>query len=265
MAEEGPQADVPDDVGTWIDGRAKECGLTRAEFLRALADAMAEADGPFASRDRVSDLEDDVDEKIRDVRDRVLQVKREADGKASEDHRHAELERHLAATDKRVSDLAEAVDDLTERLDDAESRLDEGFENYEEVLDYLTETTDDLNDKTRTLATALLDVREGVKDLAEGQGASVDRLAEEANRRGVRKAACGDCGATLDIALLRDPVCPHCGATFSGVEPKSGWFGSHTLETGEHPPALEPPAEEDILDEERGVAAIAGDGGEPHE
>jgi len=266
MSEESPQVDdEPADVGAWIDDRAAECGLTRAEFLRGLADAIDEAAPErHASPERVTALEDDVDEKIQDVRDRVLQVKREADRKAPAEHHHEEMERRVAATDERVGDIASALEDLQGRLDAVESSVDEGFENFEEILDYLTETTDDLDAKTQTLATALLDVRDGVRQLAEGRDAAVDRLAAQANRKGVREAACGDCGASVDVALLRNPSCPHCGAAFSRVEPKSGWFGSHTLKTGDQPPALEP-SDEDLLDDEGDVAAIVEDGGETDE
>ena len=266
MSEEGPQVEnVPDGVGAWIDERAEECGLTRTEFLRGLAAALDDgAPEPFARQERVSAVEDGVDEKIQDVRDRVLQVKREADRKADADHEHPELERAVAATDERIADLATAVEDQRSRLDDVESRVDDGFENFEEVLDYLTETTDDLGAKTQTLATALLDVRDGVRLIAQGNNSAVDQLAAQANRKGVREAACEDCARSVDIALLREPACPHCGATFSRVESKSGWFGSHTLQTGESPPALEP-GDTDLLEEEEGVVEIAGDGGEDGE
>jgi hypothetical protein len=98
-------------------------------------------------------------------------------------------------------------------------------------------------------------VRESVGHLVTGNGTAVDQLAAAANRRGVREADCEDCGGAVDVALLREPACPHCGATFADVEASSGWFGSDTLVTGAAPPALEPAA--DLVEEESDVAAIA--------
>jgi hypothetical protein len=37
------------------------------------------------------------------------------------------------------------------------------------------------------------------------------------------------------MALLTAPECPFCGAPFEDVAPGSGWFSSHTLETGATP------------------------------
>lgn len=255
-------ADVPEGVGTWLAESAAEADLSTPEFLAALAAALAETDEGLAGAESVQALEDELDEKVQDVRDRVIQVKRETDEKAPADHEHADLERDVAATSRAVADLEDDVAGLRDDLEATRATLDDGFENFEEVLDYLTETTDDLERKTRTLAQAVLDVREGLQHVVVSDD-PVDDLARQANRLGVRHADCGDCGATVDVALLREAACPHCNANFAAVEESSrlfGW-GNATLATGEQPPALEP-ADEDLLDDDADVAAIAGDGGE---
>ncbi|MFW5965560.1 MAG: hypothetical protein ACOCP3_02285, partial [Halodesulfurarchaeum sp.] len=55
--------------------------------------------------DRVNALEAELDEKIQDVRERVIQVKREADGKAPADHEHESLESLISALESDYNSL----------------------------------------------------------------------------------------------------------------------------------------------------------------
>lgn len=286
-AEDWPHSTTePEATATWIEERASALGLSRDEFLRRLVAAyraVAEEEAAPASADDleaveaavetaegsveavegdVDAVEEDVDElrtdlakldgavdeKIQDVRRRVIQVKREADEKADADHDHPDLREDAAEAAARVTDverdlaaLADDIDDLDDRLADARERLDAGFENYEEILEYLTETTDDVTAKLDTLARATLEMRTAVKTLAgrAEKEAAVDELKSQANQQGVRSATCEECGESVDVALLTRPECPACAGTFSGVEPKQGLFGSPTLAVGDLP-ALEP-------------------------
>jgi DNA repair exonuclease SbcCD ATPase subunit len=247
----GEQA-LGDDLDDWLDARADELGTDRERLLARLVAAqrlaLSETDERLAGRSdlesRVSALEEDLDEKIADVRERVVQIKRETDGKAPADHDHPDLADRLDGLAAEVETLRSEYDDLRashERLrgdhGDLREDLDTGFENYELILDDLDSDTTDLAAKADTLARVALGLRDRIASL-EGESAvrsAVADLQHEANRAGVSSAKCEDCGSSVHVGLLGAPTCPHCEATFDGVSPARGFFGSATLTTGERP------------------------------
>lgn len=183
--------------------------------------------------DRLAELESSTEAKIRDLRERVIQVKREADGKAPADHDHEELAARLTALE---SDLATAQDSLDRTAD----RLEGGFENFEEILTSLLDRVEALEEDLRTTGQVLREVRGTLETVAEREQrrARADHLKDTAAARGVRTAKCGDCNTTVDVALLTDATCPGCGASFHTLDANPGFFGTSVLETGERP-ALE--------------------------
>lgn len=231
-AGEGADAEVPDAVVEWIRSVADERGVSETELLGDLLADGAPA-GAGVDEEDLQRLEQRFRGLIEDVRERVIQVKREADGKAPAEHTHPELR-------NSVEQLGGEVRGLGDELDELEDRLDAGFENYEEILTYLTDTSDDLNRKLGQLAAALIDLRDQVGEAAraEGRRVALARLTTAANQQGVETAKCEECGGSVDISLLTDPQCPHCQATFSDLEAKRGFFRSSVLQTGTVP-ALE--------------------------
>lgn len=265
MADE-QLSDLPEELDTWVQERAEDADMDPEEvlarsvaayrFLEGESDALAhdgEGDSAVAlgmdeselaeMTDRLADLEERVggvetalDEKIDDVRQRVIQVKREADSKAEVDHHHENLRKRVESARQAAADAHETATGVRDRVD----RIDEGFDNFEEILEYLTETTDDLEDKLTRLAHLSIDLRETVGEL-EGQAAArsvAADLQEKANREGVSKAKCENCNAKVNLGLLATPHCPDCGRTFSDLTPSSGFLGSSTLVVGDRP-ALE--------------------------
>jgi len=271
MAGEQAEA-LPDDLREWVEDKAAELDaspetvLTRAVAAYRLVDdetapdpasldsRLSDVDESLDSlAERVADLEGDFDEKIQDVRERVIQVKREADAKAPADHDHPGLRDELARHDEEI-EVAET------ELADLEGRIDAGFENYEEVLDYLTDETDELAGKVTRLASVVVDLRHRANDL-EAAAATREATAEikaEANRLGVRTAVCDDCDGQVDVGLLATARCPHCSTPFSGIDPPRGFFGSATLVPGRRP-ALEGRSDviegpEELFDEDSATA-----------
>lgn len=233
---------LSDELDQWVADRAAAEGLTREEFLHRLVDAhrtleergdgvgVEQADtaavehtveeletelGDIAAR--VATVEDQLDEKITDVRERVIQIKRETDAKAAAAHDHPEIERRI-------------------------DRIDAGFENYESVLESLTETTDEHDSKLDRLGSAVVDARTRLATIERRMETrqAVAELREEANRHGVTTAACGNCSEPVHLGLLDKPSCPHCSASFDGIEPKRFFFGTNRVTVGT-PPALESP------------------------
>jgi chromosome segregation ATPase len=246
---DGESETFPDELRDWVERRAAERDVPPETILaRAVAIYRAleteETDSldidpeqvatlreqVDALTDRVAGVEDDLDTKIDDVRERVIQIKRETDAKASRNHGHPDL-------DERVDTALDAAADADSRVDELDDRLDRGFENYEEILEYLTDVTEDLDRTMDQLAGAVVDVRSELHRVsaAEHDRQAVDDLRTAANRHGERTAACGDCGATVDLGLLSRPRCPHCEATYVDFDPPAGFFGSATLATGDRP------------------------------
>ncbi|MFC7202187.1 hypothetical protein ACFQJC_01565 [Haloferax namakaokahaiae] len=260
---------LPDDLREWLDAYADETGedadaiLARAVGLYRLTVSETAGEGDVASladrldalESELSEAESEFDDKIDDVRMRVVQVKREADDKAPREHTHPELTADIDDATRTVEALREQV----ERLDEY---VDGGFENYEEVLTYLDETTTDLETKLQTVAKVLVDLRARTVDI-EAEALERETLAEllrVANANNDRKATCESCETKVHLDLLAEPRCPACRTAFTELSPSSGFFGSATLHTGP-PPALTG-TESDDADVEEILEAVAEDGEE---
>lgn len=212
------------------------------------------ADGPLVDRATFDERIDDVDARftdlLDDVRERIVQVKRETDAKAPADHDHPGL-------DEQMADLEEALAALDEEVEAVRDRTDAGFDNYEEVLSHLTDSVEDLSARQTTLARALVETREEVQALAAAETArkAAADLRRTANRHGISTAVCEECGSKVDVALLSRARCPHCSATFTGIEPAAGFFGTNRLETGDRPALA--PGDTEGAEFEFGVEEIA--------
>lgn len=218
---DGPlSVDLPPDLDAWVTEQANTSGLDRDQLLRRLLEAARIAIAADEDVEDVRDLErqlssfeDDVEEMISDVRERVVQVKREADAKADATHTHESLEEvdeRVAELDERVTMLREDVDELETTLADAESAFE-------------TATT-----RLRKVAAAVVRIQQstGGRSEADERLAELKRLAA---RRGFRTATCESCGESLDIGLLPEPNCPHCDASFHDITGRSGLFATPTL------------------------------------
>ncbi|WP_123538706.1 hypothetical protein [Halosimplex salinum] len=211
-----------------------------AERLPDIAEAVAERvdtgdvgeveESLAAEIDRV---EAEFTDKVQDVRERVVQVKREADDKADVDHTHPEfgelatlstavddLESSLADIESRVYETAERVEDHEDRLDDFGDRVDE--------VEGATDRLEEVEERLRTVAWVVSDLREAERARSSGTEA-IDRLKATAAELDVDRAVCGNCSRAVDIALLHEPTCPHCDATVSDVQLPGGLFGKPRL------------------------------------
>lgn len=224
------------DVPAGMEGLAT---AVEEEIAAAVEDRLAEASTDGVDSDELDRVESRFTELLEDVRERVLQVKRETDAKAPADHDHPEM-----APDQ--ADLREDVDaelsGLASDLAALGERVDAGFDNYEEVLEYLADGVDRMGARQVTLARALVETRDELRTLAARDSArsAADSVKREAAERGIRDADCEACGTEVDVGLLTRAECPHCASTFVGVEDARGFFGSDTLVTGDRP-ALEAP------------------------
>jgi chromosome segregation ATPase len=250
-------------VDAAVEAAADETGVGREELLKRAIVALAEEEGidvpdaeeVSAIESRMEALDAELDEKVEDLRERFVELYRDVEAKAPADHAHAEtVERvdALAADLDRIADrldgleadagtgpaVDEAVDErvggIDRRLADVESRVAD-LAALEARVDDLD--VDDLDDKLSRVASAVVRVRRRL-EAAERDRADrerLDALAATANRNGVRKAACTDCGETVDVGLLTEPECPHCGRAFAELEPNPGFLGTSRLLVEEQP------------------------------
>lgn len=203
--------DVDDQVEAALDDRMADLSRTAAD--EAAADL----------EDRIEAVEDDFMAKLTDVRERVVQVKKEADRKASGEHDHPELER-------QVDDLASAVEQLRATLQSTQDDLTDRLASDETELTELSESLADAQEKLRTVAYVVRDLREQTA-IDDKRPTSVEGIKRSAAKHDLARAACEACGEGVEIALLTDPECPHCGAVVTDVVPKDGLFGKPKLVT----------------------------------
>ena len=267
---------LPPDLESWLDQQAAELGVDREAVLVQLlasyraADelddvAVSESDIDAAVQSSVSDrlpevadaveqriqvpdvdaLEERIDEvenefqgKLDDVRQRVIQVKREADSKVDAERADAieqrlddlesavdrvdELERRLDGLDDgdRLDDVETELDGVESRLTALQGRLDEQ-DDVDERVEGLADRLDDVQDKLKTVAWVVRDLRE---ERARA-GATVEAIKREAATHDLSRARCENCGEGVEIGLLTEPSCPHCDAALDGIEPSSRMFG----------------------------------------
>lgn len=191
----------------------------------AVADRLAE-DGAGSSRleavvtervetaqsrteEHLETVRSDFQSKLEDVRERVVQVKRDADAKAPADHDHAAIEERLDRLEADVGDLESTLESLEETA-------------AEPAGEQLDAAVSDLEDRLTTVAWVVSDLREAVE--SDGGGGALDELRRSGAAADVSRAKCENCGEGVELGLLTEPACPHCDATVTTVEPGSGLF-----------------------------------------
>jgi chromosome segregation ATPase len=163
----------------------------------------------------VSDVETEFQEKIEDVRERVIQLKRELDQKAPKTHDHEAFD----DIDQLQREMEALTHDLASFRDEVDAELDE----QSDATDDLATRLDDVEDKLKRVAWVVNDLR----DEQGGRGAhqqAVDRIKRAAAQEGISSASCESCGEQVEIALMTDPQCPHCDTTVSDVRPDGGFL-----------------------------------------
>lgn len=160
--------------------------------------------------DRIDGVEADHQEKLEDVRERVVQLKRELDGKAGSDHDHEEFER-LAEIADEVDEIERSLGEVIERLEEAETDLAETDERLE------------------TVAWVVNDLRDAYESQTSIE--TVDRIKRTAAKEDIERAKCENCDEGVAIGLLTEPECPHCQATVTNVEQAAGFFSKPRLLT----------------------------------
>ncbi|AJF26599.1 hypothetical protein SG26_13085 [Haloarcula sp. CBA1115] len=163
--------------------------------------------------ERFDALEADFQTKIEDVRERVVQVKREADAKAPADHGHEEFD--------RIDALTQEIEDIEAELAALRGDVTESLETENERVADIDSRLDDVEDKLTRVAWVVSDLRDDQGGRDQNQKA-VDRLKRAAAQENISTARCSNCDEQVEIGLLTEPQCPHCNTTVSDVRPEGG-------------------------------------------
>lgn len=219
--EEAVRSQLDDQLAARLDGEL-ESRIEQA-VNEVLTEQLSEATNSVQRQlsNRIDSAESEFDEKITDVRERVIQVKKEADKKAPAGHSHDELD--------AVPELEATVTELRTELDALRSEFDEHVPDNEDSLTAAEQRLDEMQDRLQTIAWVVSDLRDAQESTGGLQ--AVERIKRAAAKANIERANCENCGEGVTLSLLTDPECPHCSATVTNVEPASGWFGSPKLLT----------------------------------
>jgi rubrerythrin len=223
------QADIAETVRSQLDEQlpARLDGELDSRIEQAVEQAVTERLSEATNSvqrqlsNRIDSVETEFDEKISDVRERVIQVKKEADSKAPADHTHDQLE--------SITEIQRTLAELETELDGLQTEFEEQVPEHERTLTELDDRVEQMQDRLQTVAWVVSDLREAQE--SQGGLEAVERIKRAAAKADIERANCENCGDGVTLSLLTDPECPHCNATVTNVEPASGWFGSPTLLT----------------------------------
>jgi len=188
-----------------------------ADAVESRLDERVTATTDEMERD-IQQVESTFQDKIEDVRERIIQVKKETDTKAPRDHSHPELDR-LDELDAELEEIGTELLTVRDELDDFGERVDDTDETVTEVLGRL----DDTEDKLKRVAWVVSDLREDTRG-KDSHERAVARIKRAAAQEGITSARCEKCSESVEIALLTEPECPHCNAAVSDVRPDGGLF-----------------------------------------
>lgn len=205
--------------------------LSAYQELTDTPEAVSElSDGKSELSERIDAVESDYQEKLADVRNRVIQVKQETDEKAPADHDHEQFEtlsERLAELTAEIGALEETIEGVETQFESVEAAQEKHREETEQFESETNERLETVEERLQTVAWVVRDLRETVE--SGGGLTPVDRIKRAAAKADVERAKCEHCGEMVSIALLTDPECPHCEAAVGNVEPASGWFGKPVL------------------------------------
>ena len=152
-----------------------------------------------------------IQDRIEDVREKIITLARRQEEKSEKDHNHPEL----------LDDLSE----VEERIEEIESDFQDQSQEIQSLKDDIKTVSDresDLREKATDLAHSHLELKEAFEDLRdyleEENDDRLSRILTEAQKNQVSVADCQNCGSKIDISILRESECPFCESQLSGLE-----------------------------------------------
>jgi chromosome segregation ATPase len=244
-----------------LDAAAEDAGVSREELLKRALVALAESEGidvpdaeeVAALESRLDDLDDDLDEKVADLRQRFVDLYREVESLDADEPGDAEgaaaariddlaeelegIAARLDRLDAAVADApaAERVDELGDRLDALDARIDEldavrdRVDAFDDRLDGVDERVDDADGRIDGVDDRLDDVESDLDGISTEKLTEVDdklsrvanavvrvkRRLDAAERDRADRERLDALTRTANRHGVRTADCDHCGG---GVE-----------------------------------------------
>jgi hypothetical protein len=247
MASEPPErhpvpVTVPPSLDEWLSEHTDSADVDREELLVQLvaayqvaaedgdaAAALADAAGEIATdtaRERVDErlgsFRSSLDSQLQAIRKRIVQLKHESEEKA-EASRVRELVRRTKDVEERVADVQSSVETLREEFEEERATEDEPDPITERVNVGEAGSDPELVERLDEVESKLVRVAQAVVELRETEETRVDDTAfhglkRVAAREGVHEATCTACEEGVDLTLLAEPACPHCGSRFDDLD-----------------------------------------------
>lgn len=177
--------------------------------------------------DRIDELEAEHTDAIEDVRDRVIQVKKEADAKTPTEA-HEETRRDVEDLQAELSTLDDRLASISEELSALQSETTDRLDDHAETLADLESGVEDTEERLNTLAWNVNKIRDHVETAKD-----LSPILQKAAQLDIDRAKCDQCEAAVEIGLLTEPACPHCGAQLTGVVDSRSFFGKPRLLVGD--------------------------------
>ncbi len=213
------RTDLDETIENAVDARL-ESGRTSPEDIESeLEDTEARIDGIDT---RVDDVEAKLEHNVEDIRNRVLQLRDALESRAPADHGHGEID-----------EVSDRVESLSNDLDSFESEIGAVTDS----IDGIEKRLESVDSKLDRLARVVLALKRREEADVDERG-RFDHIRRAANRGGTTTATCESCGEAVQIDLLTEAACPHCGQRFTDLDVPTSirrWFTSPTLtvETGD--------------------------------
>lgn len=165
---------------------------------------------------RIDDIEAQLTNNVEDIRNRVLQLRDALEERAPADHDHSE-----------ISELSRQVESLSTDIDSVDGEIG----TVAEEMSTVDERLDEIDSKLDRLARVVVTLRRR-EDAATAATERLDHIRRSANRNGTTTAVCDGCSETVQIDLLTEAACPHCGQRFFDLKASTSllrWFKSPRL------------------------------------
>jgi chromosome segregation ATPase len=156
-------------------------------------------------RSQVEEQKKEFWDKIEDIREKIIILKKDIDSKADQEHEHSEY-----VGEETLESEISRIESQIEELSDKSIKNEDLNEEFSEKLDIL--------------ASNLLSVRDRVGNLeAERRermekNRRIKKIMQDARKNATTKPKCRSCGKSVRMDILREPECPHCSGDIEGIE-----------------------------------------------
>jgi len=233
--ERSVQAGELDALEEEFAGQLSELESSRRTLEATIDDLVQRMDATVSDQ---ADEFDAIDQHLTAHADRIETVEENTSAFAE---KLQTLHSHVRNHRDRIDQAESTIDGHTDQVEDlrqAVSDHSEDLQRAEEVFRHLFRETDRLDERLSDIGRVVGELEPVIS--AHQQQEQVASLKQEAAEIGRRTAQCETCGETVDLGLLTEPACPHCGTPAEAVTQRSGFIQSQAvLESSEDAAASE--------------------------